>query len=249
MRTTLLTALATLALLSPAMAEDNGLALPPAGQTILNISVSEETKITQDTLSASLRYELDGGSANEIQDKINKAVAEAIADSKAYNDVKTTTGGYYVYAYDEGQIIDPRTGQPMASTKKWRGTQTIDLESKNSTKLLELAGKIQTKGFIMNGLNYSLSAEQSEAAQDGLLQSVLKKLNAKATLAASALGKGSYDIVDININGSQPPIYPVYSKRMMAMASSMEADVAAPTAEAGESSVSINVNARVLLKP
>jgi len=250
MRKTLLTALATLALIAPAMADDNGLALPPTGQTIINIAVTQQTKLTQDTLSASLRYELDGGSANEIQDKINKAVAEAVAESKKYSEVKTTTGSYYVYAYDENQIIDPRTGQAMSSNKKWRGTQTIDLESKDSTKLLELAGKIQTKGFIMNGVNYSLSYEKNQSVQDELLQQALTTLGAKAKVAATALGKGSYEIVNVDVNGSDPQMYPAYAPRMMAMSKDAGvAEVAAPTAEAGESTVSLTVNARVLLKP
>ncbi|NBX66345.1 MAG: DUF541 domain-containing protein [Proteobacteria bacterium] len=249
MRIALLSALLALAVALPAKAEENGLDLPPAGHSILNITVTEQMKLSQDTLSASLRYELDGGSANEIQDRINKAVAEAVAEAKNYSTVKATTGSYYVYVYDEGQIIDPRTGQAVSSSKKWRGTQTIDLESSDSSKLLELAGKIQTKGFIMNGMNYSLSREKSEGVQDQLMQKALKQLGDKAKIAASALGKSSYDVIDININGSAPSIYPVYGRASMMAMEKGVSDVATPVAEAGESEVSLSVTARVLLKP
>ncbi|MBU6234648.1 MAG: SIMPL domain-containing protein [Alphaproteobacteria bacterium] len=249
MRKLLLTALATITLVTPVMAEDNGLALPPAGHTILNLSVTEQTKLAQDTLTASLRYELDGTSANDVQDKINKAVAEAVAEAKNYTDVKTTTGSYYVYVYDQQDTVDPRTGQPMSTTKKWRGSQSIDLESKNASKFLELAGKIQSKGFIMNGMNYSLSEDKAKSVQDTLMQKALTSLSAKAKVAAAALGKSGFDIVDVNINGADQPIYPVYAKAMMAMDSAAPREVAAPTAEAGESTVSLTVNARVLLKP
>lgn len=250
MRLALLSTLLAFAIATPAMAEGDVIALPPAGHSILNISVTEQMKLQQDTLSASLRYELDGGSANEIQDRINKAVAEAVAESKSYTDVKTVTGSYYVYVYDEGQVIDPRTGQPISSTKKWRGTQTIDLESTDSTKLLELAGKIQTKGFIMNGMNYSLSREKSEGVQDELMEKALKQLGAKAQIAAKALGKSGYDVVDIDVNGSSPPVYPVYGRaKMMAMEGAMASDVATPVAQAGEADVSLTITARVLLKP
>lgn len=251
MRTILLPALAFLSLLAaPVRAEDSDtIKLPPAGHTILNMSVTEHARLTQDTLSATLRYELDGGSANEIQDKINKAVAEAIAEAKNYGDVKTTTGNYYVHVYNEGEIIDPRTGQPMPSGKKWRGTQSIDLESASATKLLELAGKIQTMGFLMNGLNYSLSTDKAKSAQDDLMQKALTQLGAKAKLAATAMGKGSYDILDVTIDGAgAPPPYPVY-KHMAMRAEAAVADVQAPSAEAGETEVSLTVNARVLLKP
>jgi predicted secreted protein len=250
MRLALLATISLIAFAPVVAANDGIIALPPAGHTIVNLSVNEDVKLAQDTLSASLRYELDGASANEIQDKINKAIADAVADSKVYPDVKTTTGSYYVYAYDEQQIIDPRTGKPMPSTKKWRATQTIELESQNSTKLLEFAGKIQTKGFVMNGLNYSLSQKKSESVQDDLMKKALASLNAKAKIAATALGKSSYDIIDVNINGSAPPVYPVYARASMMKMEAASADmVAAPVAEAGEASVTMNVTARVLLKP
>lgn len=249
MRTVFLSALTVLFLAAPAIADDDTIALPPAGTTIVNLSVTERTKLTQDTLNASLRYELDGGSANEIQDKINKAIADAVTESKKYSDVKTTTGGYYVYAYDQNQTIDPRTGQPISTTKKWRGTQTIDLESKNSTQLLELAGKIQTLGFIMNGLTYSLSPEKAETVRDDLMQKALRNLGAKAKIAQSALGKGNYDIIDVNIDGSAPPVYPMYKTMARMEMAQAASDVQAPTAEAGESEVTMTVNARVLLKP
>lgn len=251
MRITLLAAILALSFAAPALAEDtNPLALPPAGHAILNLSVTEQTKLTQDTLNASLRYELDGTSANDVQDRINKAVAEAVAISKNFPEVKTSTGGYHVYVYDQHDTIDPRTGEPVVTSKKWRGTQTLQLEGTNSAKFLELTGKIQGLGFIMNGLTYTLSREKSEAVQDELLQKALASLNAKAKVAASALGKGGFDIIDINVNGASQPVYPVYGKRMMAMdAVAMAPDVSAPTAEAGESTVSLSVNARVLLKP
>jgi predicted secreted protein len=249
MRIALLSTLLAISLAFPAHAEQDVIALPPAGHSILNLTVTEQMKLAQDTLSASLRYELDGGSANEIQDRINKAVAEAVAESKAYTGVKTTTGSYYVYVYDEGQIIDPRTGQAVSSSKKWRGTQTIELESEDSAKLLELAGKIQTKGFIMNGMNYSLSREKSESVQDELMQKALKQLGAKAKIAATALGKSGYDVIDININGSSPPVYPIYARASMMAMEKGVADVATPVAEAGESEVSLSLTARVLLKP
>lgn len=247
-RTLLLSALFLAFLTLPAAAQEV-VPLPPPGHVILNLSVNEDTKLEQDTLSATLRYEVDGSAANDIQDRINKTVAEALGAAKAYTSVTTTTGGYYVYAYDEARVVDPRTGQAASAGKRWRGTQTVELESKDSTKLLELAGKIQSMGFVMGGLGYSLSPEKAESVQDELMQKALKALGDKAALAAKALGKSGYEMIDVNVNGSAPPAYPVYARGAMMKMESMAADVAAPVAQAGEASVSMNVSARVLLKP
>jgi predicted secreted protein len=247
MRTALLSALAALTLAAPAFADDNGLALPPSGTTIINLSVTERTTLPQDTLNASLRLEQEGTSATDIQNNINKQMTNALAEAKKVTEVKTSTGGYYVYQYDAG-TPDPKTGQILKSDKKWRGSQTIQLESKDSAKLLDLAGKIQSMGFVMDGLNYSLSNAQADSVRDDLMTKALKGIGDKAKIAQTALGKGSYDILDVNIDNASPPIYPMY-KAMAMRAESAQADMAAPAAQAGETDVNLTVNARVLLKP
>lgn len=252
MRTALLSALTALFLAGPALAEDT-VALPPAGTTIVSLSATERQKIQQDTLSASLRIELDGASATEIQDKINKAMSEAVAESKKVSEVKTTTGSYYVYQFDDGkpetQRVSPQTGQIENPVKKWRGSQTIDMESKDGAKLLTLAGKIQEKGFVMNNLSYALSPEKAEEIKDTLLTKAIAKLREKAKVAQTALGKSSFEIIDVNIdNASMPPAYPVAYKAMAMRDGAGAAEMSAPTAEAGESEVEMTVNARILLK-
>jgi len=254
MRIALLSLAAAAAIIMPSMtpaayAQEETIALPPEGHTILNISVTERTEVTQDTLSAALRYEMDGGSANEIQDAINKAVKSALDEAKKYNDVKTSTGGYHVYSYNERNMVDPRTGEPISKKKSWRGSQSITLEGENASALLELAGKIQEMGFLMGGLNYSLSPEKSESVRDGLMTKALGKLGTRASLAAKALNKSGYDILEVNIDSSMPsfPVYRMMAKGAMAMDSA--AEMAAPSAEAGESDVTMTINARVMLKP
>jgi len=250
MRIALLSAVLLSAIAFPAFADDdNIIALPPEGTTIINLSVTERVKLPQDTLNATLNYQLDGASANEVQDKINKAVAESVAEAKKVPTVKTTTGSYYVYQFEESSV-DPQTGKNLPNKKLWRGQQSIQLESENSAALLDLAGKIQSRGFTMQGLNYSLSQEKTDAAKDSLMERALKQLGAKSKIAATALGKGKYDIIDVNVDNTYTPQPPVMYARMAKMEMAADAaGVAAPTAEAGESEVTMTVTARVLLKP
>ena len=82
------------------------------------------------------------------------------------------------------------------------------------------------------------------------MERALKQLGTKSKIAATALGKGNYDIIDVNVDNSYTPQPPVMYARMAKMEMAADAaGVAAPTAEAGESEVTMTVNARVLLKP
>lgn len=233
-----------------AMAQDSGLNLPPEGTTIINLSATEKRTMPQDLLIASLRIEIDD--ANDpaaVQKKINEAMTKALDLAKKEKSFKVSTGAYSVYKYDESVIVDKKTGETgIRST--WRGSQTIDIESKDSTKLLDAVGKIQGMGFAMNNLAYTLSPDVAEGVRDELMVAALKKLSAKAELIAKTLGKSKADLVDVNVD-TGGPIMPMY-KTMSARAemAPMAADaMAAPVADAGETDVSLTVSARALIKP
>ncbi len=217
---------------------DDGLHLPPEGHTLLNLSASERLTMPQDTLMASLRIEAKSADTAKIQNDINAAMEKAVAEAKKVKDVKVSTGSYYVYE----QQVDQRT-------KIWHGQQTIELESKDSAALLKLAGDIQKMGFVMNGLNYTLSVEKAESVRDELMVKALEKLQKKADMVAKALGKSGYELTDVNVDGASP-VVPMY--KAMAMRSDMagaEMAMAPPVAEPGETDVTLSVSARVLLKP
>ncbi len=237
---------------APAQAQDRGDNTFPQvapDQTLITLSATENTKLKQDTLTASLKYELEGGSANEIQDKINKAMAQAVELARGINGATVSTGSYYVYMYDRADTVDPRTGQPMSSKKMWRGSQSLSIEGKDATAILQSVGKIQELGLTMDGLNYNLSPEAADSVRDDLMTKALAKIRTRADIAAKALGKSSAEIQQVTIDGAyQPSPSPrMYMKAEMAMAA--DAGVAAPVAEAGESDISLTVTARVLLKP
>jgi predicted secreted protein len=217
---------------------DDGLNLPPEGHTLLNLSASEQMTLPQDLLMASLRIEAKSADSSKVQNDINTAMEKALAMGKKVDGVKVSTGGYHVYE----QYVDK-------NVKVWQGQQTIQLESKDSAALLKLAGEIQKAGFLMNGLNYTLSPEKAESVRDELMVKALKKLQDKAAMIAKALGKSGYDLTDVNVDGASPMPMPMYKTARMEMAMASDAGMAAPVAEAGETDVSLSVSARVLLKP
>jgi predicted secreted protein len=231
-----------------AQAQD-GLNLPPEGTTIINLSATEKRTMPQDLLIASLRIELDEGTPLEIQKKINESMAKALDLAKKEPAFKVSTGAYSVYKYDHPIVINVKTGEQKMEPR-WRGSQTIDIESKDSTKLLDAVGKIQEIGFAMNNLAYTLSPEVMDKVRDELMVEALKKLTAKADIVAKTLGKSKADLVEVNVDAGGP-VYPMHKVMMARQEMSMDAGapMAAPVAEAGETDVSLTVSARALIKP
>lgn len=233
---------------APAYAQQAETKTIEPGQTVLSLSATEEMKLQQDTLQASLRIEIDGKNPKDVQDKINKAMAAGLELSKKYADVKTSTGSYYVYSYDPNPQPPTKNMRDPAARLMWKGNQTIELNSKNSAALLELTGKIQEAGFVVNNLSYTLSSEKAEEYKDTLMVAALKKIQNRASIAAKALGKASYDMMEVSVDNAGPimPQPVMYKAARMEMA---DAAMSEPVAQSGEQSVSLTVTARVLLKP
>lgn len=246
------TALLTIFILggpAPALANDRAdIGLPPAGHTLVNLSASESRTLKQDLLVASLRIEEKNKESLPIQQKINETMTKALAVAKKYDTLKIETGSYSLYEYHE-PIINEKDGKVTRHDKQWRGSQAITIRSVDSESVLKAAGEMQALGLVMSNLQYTLSPETEEKEKDAMLVAALKKLQDKAAIVARSLGKGGYELTDVTIDqGFSPPImYARAARAEMAMAQS--ADMAAPVAEAGESTVTLSVNARALLTP
>lgn len=248
-RASLVLALSMLALPVTASIAKAELDLPPAGTTIINFSATEKRTMPQDLLIASLRIEAeDKNDSGAVQKQINEAMKKALDLAKADNAFKVSTGSYSVYKYDNPVIVNRATGEHK-NNPIWKGSQTIEIQSKDATKLLDTVGKIQEMGFAMNNLSYTLSPEVVDKVRDELMVEALKKLTAKAKVVAETLGKAKVDLVDVHVDAGGP-ITPMY-KNMMARAEiAMAADAAMPppVAEAGETDVSLTVTARALIQ-
>lgn len=251
MRPMLMIALSLLLVtMTPAFADDDrdNLGLPPEGQTLVNLSATENKNLKQDLLVASMRIEVKNENARTAQKEINEKMKKALEIAKKYDTLKIETGSYSIYENHE-PIIDIKTGEVTGQEKLWRGSQMLTIKSVDSENVLKATGEIQDLGFVMNDLQYTLSPEVAEKERDALLVTALEKLQAKAAVIAKALGKGNYELADVTVDSAYPQ--PVYYARApkMEMAMAADASMAPPSAEAGESTVSMTVSARVLLKP
>lgn len=231
--------LALLAFAAPANAqhEDPILSLPD-GQVILNISAEERKEVEQDLLVGTLSYVVTNRDASVVQNEINTVMADALEVAKETEEVKVSTGAYQVY-----ETTDQRTKETQ-----WRGQQTMTIKSMTSENILELTGKLQEMGLTMNGLNYTLAPETAVEVQDSLMEAALEQLQERANRAAKALGKSGAELREVNVNSSGIPYQ--RTMRSSGMEMQMASDsMAAPVAAAGETTLTLNVNARAILKP
>lgn len=230
--------LVTLPLTAKAESDDPVLILPE-GQAILSISATERREVEQDLLVATLSYKAEDRDARKVQNEINEKMKEAVEKAKKEKNVKVNTGSYQVY-----ERTNSRT-----NTTKWHGSQSLTLKSKEAEDILELVGELQGMGLTSNGLSYTLAPETAVAIQDSLMEDALKQLQERANRAAKALGKSSAVLREINVQGGSMPYSPkVYARSNMMMAEAAM-DMATPVAEAGEDTITLTVNARVLLMP
>jgi predicted secreted protein len=135
---------------------------------------------------------------------------------------------------------------------QWRGSQTLTIKSEVAEDVLEVAGKIQDMNFMMNSMEYQLSPKKYEETRDGLMEATVAALKARAERVAKALGKTNVDIVEINVDASPMAPGPIYARggaKMEMMAMSADAAMSSPVAAAGQTDVSMTINARAIIKP
>lgn len=210
-------------------------------ESLLHIAATERREVDQDLLIANLKVEVENKDNKIVQNTVNTSMAKALDIAKKYKDVKAITRSYNVYSYDKNSGRKNLQRQIV-----WKGQQSLVLKSKNADDLLELAGKIQEAGFIMNGLNYTLSPEVAAQIQDEMLEAALKKLSTRAQRAAVALGKSKAELKDINTQGNYQPQQAYARVGMMEMAADVK--MAAPVASPGETTITMTVNAKALLR-
>lgn len=208
--------------------------------TILNISATKIIEVEEDLLTANLRYEVDGKNAKEVQAKINDIMQKSIEESKKYKDILVSNEQYSVYQY---YISAKKDEQKLV----WRGSQNIIISGKSYEDILELTGKLQEFGLVINSLNYAISSERREEIRDSLMEAVVEKLTAKAKRAAKAMGKENVKIEIINIDDN------VYTAsfaeaRFSLRSDTLSAKTVSPIAMPGKTQISVTGTAKILVK-
>jgi predicted secreted protein len=120
----------------------------------------------------------------------------------------------------------------------------LRLESRDADRLSELLGELQERVAI-ESVNYQVSRDARQAADDELIREALQSFNSRAELVTEELGRSGYRIVRININTGGGGVTPIPYRTMAAMRA--DAEVAQPALEAGTQTISVNVSGTIEL--
>lgn len=206
------------------------LADPPA-LTVLHLTQSAEKKLTRDVLHVELRAEKTGSDAQTVQSAINQLMAKALEQAHQAQGIEVETGSYSV--------------NHIETQSDWSGFQSLYLSGGDAAAVLKLAGTLQTQGLVMSMMGYEASRKGLKGAEDALTDEALSGLAARAASIAQQLHLSVLGYRDLTVGNAQTQGAPV--PRFAAMAASAPAGMPLPVAAPGEATVSVTVNADVLL--
>jgi predicted secreted protein len=199
----------------------------------IHLTASATAPVDNDTIIAVLSAQEEGEHAAKLADQVNKRVLWGMGLAKKSPQIKAQIQAYNTYPiYHENNI----TG--------WRVSQMLRLESQDMTEVSELLSDLQSK-LNLQSISFRVSPKEKNAAENALISEALAAFNARAKLIANELGSTAFRMVDLSVStsGSAPPLFRGKSMRM----EMMSADVAAPSLEAGESTLTVTANGEIEL--
>lgn len=209
------------------------LALPARAATLLHLSDTESISVAPDELAASLRAEASSADPAAAQQRVNAAMANALARARQVAGVTVSTGGYAVWH------VSPT---PQDPTERWQASQTLHLTSHDSGPLLTLVGNLQHAGMTIESLDWQLSPQAQRKAHDEAMRRALTALRGKAEAAASVLGLRFDSFKEVRLGATPPPPMPRFTG-MVAMA----AAAPPPSAVAADVPVTATAEADAIL--
>ena len=211
---------------------------PPETGTVLHLAEQAERQVPRDRLHAVLRVEVVESDAAKLQAEINRRMTAALARAKGVAEVSVATGGY---SLQQEQLPN----QP----RRWRGVASLSLTARDPAPLLDLVGALQQEGLVVSSLAYELTPEAARQVEDELTATAVARLKERAEHVAASLGLAVERFRDLRLGNAGIPPQPRVYAMAGAMASASANAIPPPVAEPGEATVSISVDADVVLKP
>ena len=212
------------------------------GQLMLNLNITEQREVEQDSLNASLEFVVQGRDRSEIQNELNTTMKKVLALLDAEEELSYQTSQYQVYIVETAKPNRTDITNPV-----WRARQGVSLNGKNTVTLLETTGQLQSLGLTLSSLYYDLSSARYEEVSAELLQAALAKLQSRSESVAQALGKAYAELVEVSMDGS--PNFGGFRERGAVFAMEADSSMSSPVADPGETTVSVSVSARAVISP
>ena len=197
----------------------------------VTFQITEQQQVNNDEISVTMAIERDNQDATELADEVNQLMKSALATVHKFPTISSDSSDYSIRPiYSRDKHLD-----------HWRGSSTVLLKSNNMKDMSALVQKLQ-ETMTIKSTRYGVSTARNEEIESEMLQSAMKKFHARADLITKGLGFKKYRLVNININNSGNIPRPVYA---MASAKLNSSEIAAPSFEAGKSTLNIIISGTI----
>ena len=185
----------------------------------IDLSASAERQVDNDLVIAVVYAEVQDERQAVAANQVNEAIQWAVGEAERARGVEAQTLQYASFpVYGNNRRIIA-----------WQARQSLRLESRNAERLSELLGSLQER-LAVQSVNYDISREARDEADEALISEALAQFNRRAALIAEELGRPGYRIVRISIGtGGDGPSPVAYRTARLEAA----VDVAQPALEAG----------------
>lgn len=199
----------------------------------VSFQVAVERDVENDRAVATLAVTAENRDPAKLADSINSTMAWATETLKGGQGIQSRSGSYQTHpVYDDKKIV------------RWRGSQTLQLESADVDALSQSIGALQAR-LQVQSLQFSVSAKRRRDVEAQLTEEVLAAFQARARLVSKSLGAQDYRLMDVSVHsgGLQRPVpMRVQSAKMESFKS-----VASPSIEQGTSRISVQASGRIRL--
>jgi predicted secreted protein len=201
----------------------------------VEFSVQTSREVANDWVRAVVGASDEDEDSAKLADRVNQAIAWALARARAKPGVTAKSGGYATVP-----VHDPRKGE----RRHWRASQDLLLESSDTRAMSELLGELQGR-VQLRSIDFIVSPAQRRKVEDELIDEALAAFLARAERVRGRLGARSYEIVQISIGGSGGPPPGPLLRTLGAMES---ASVTPPALEAGTSELVVTLSGSIELR-
>ncbi len=212
--------------------------------TVVTISAEATLSQPNDEATVNLYYTETGKEASTVtKNVINRTNAglEAlkklnIAEAKFESTQLSSWPKYVTKKKGESAVIDG-----------WQVRQSLQVKVKNSAQAAQIIQAAQAY-FAFDSVNFSLSREARQGMQSALTQLAVEEAAKRAADVAQAMGKpaSAVRIESLNFGHTGGAVPRVLRASKMLAADSVSAN--APTLEAGDTSVTLSVDAQIRIK-
>jgi predicted secreted protein len=206
-------------------------------QPTVSVTATATASVANDRMIAWLRVEADNAEPGKAAAEVNGKMAKALARAKGTSGVEVSTSGYSSWqVYDKGQ------------PNRWRVTQTMTLEGSDFATMAALVSRLQADDqLLLSGMNFAVSRESRQKAEDALTQQAIKAWQARAQNAARGFGFDSWRTGRVTVQTGEP-VRPIPMMRMQAAAAAGGGAAPPVNVEGGNTDVTVTVTGEALLE-